>query len=244
MRLDSQGVLQVSNRVCLAPGGTFDQVLAQVGPAQADLLAGLPGGPFAFAAGGVLPKSLVQRVVDIQLDMMKQMRKAYGLSDEQLTQWSEMTGKSVEGVHGFALVLGPSDTLLGNCTALLHVDDATKYLADYEKFVEVNNKLAKEAKKSVLPTIDLEKIDVDGTPALHLETNLARNQRMSGMAEIRVRSANPIAPIVYQLPTIGPKIESQMGPAVGRRSRLTRRYRAANRFQRSTRPRETPLSDM
>ncbi len=212
VRLDSQGVLQVSNRVCLAPGGTFDQVLAQVGPAQADLLAGLPGGPFAFAAGGVLPKSLVQRVVDIQLDMMKQMRKAYGLSDEQLTQWSEMTRKSVEGVHGFALVLGPSDTLLGNCTALLHVDDATKYLADYEKFVEVNNKLAKEAKKSVLPTIDLEKIDVDGTPALHLETNLARNQRMSGMAEIRVRSANPIAPIEYQSPTIGPKIESQMGP--------------------------------
>ena len=29
---------------------------------------------------------------------------------------------------------------------------------------------------------------------------------------ICVRSANPIAPIEYQSPTIGPKIESQMGP--------------------------------
>jgi len=52
VRLDSQGVLQVSNRVCLAPGGTFDQVLAQVGPAQADLLAACPAARSAFAAGG------------------------------------------------------------------------------------------------------------------------------------------------------------------------------------------------
>ena len=67
------------------------------------------------------------------------------------------------------MVLGPSDTLLGNCTALWHVENATKYLANYEKHIAAANKLAKEMKSSFVPTFEVEKVQVNGNPALRVE---------------------------------------------------------------------------
>ena len=75
------------------------------------------------------------------------------------------------------MVMGPSDTLFGNCAALLHVDDAAKYMADYEKRVEATNKMANDAKNAAPPTIELEKIKVNGTPAMHVEIGWCRRSK-------------------------------------------------------------------
>ena len=109
--------------------------------------------------------------------------------------------KSSEAMRSFAFMIGPSETLLGNCTALWHVDNAAKYAADYEKLIEASNKLAKEAKKSLLPTMELEKIQVNGTPAMHVEVTIAQNQQMPGVNEILRACSAPAA----NLPPTSPR---------------------------------------
>ena len=63
-------------------------------------------------------------------------------------------------------------------------NDAAKYAAEYEKQVAATNKLAKEVKKPIFPTMELEKIQVDGTPTLHVDVTLAMNQQVPGVDEI------------------------------------------------------------
>ena len=79
----------MTNRISVVPGGKTDVVMAQIGPGPVDPLAGLPGGPFAFAVGGVVPVSVLRPLADFQGDMMKAMRKVYGLSDEQIKQYQD-----------------------------------------------------------------------------------------------------------------------------------------------------------
>ena len=57
IRCDKQGSIRIIGRARLVSGGTVSKAVAGIPPVKENLLAGLPGGPFVFAAGGVgIPK--------------------------------------------------------------------------------------------------------------------------------------------------------------------------------------------
>ncbi len=168
-RTDSRGTVLLTTRTQVATGGKIDKMLAQIKPAKASPLTGLPGGPFVFAAGCPISADAIQPLMDFEFEVLKQSPDGSGWTEEQLKEWKRLTKESLAEYRDFAMVLGPSDTLFGNCTAVCHVENATKYLANYEKHVAAFNKLAKEMKNPFLPTFELEKVQIDGTPALRLE---------------------------------------------------------------------------
>ena len=51
---DAQGVVRLSKRARLVPGGDWARFVAEASPPKQNVLAGLPDGPFVFAGGGPL----------------------------------------------------------------------------------------------------------------------------------------------------------------------------------------------
>ncbi len=191
--VDSQGTLKLTSRIQVSADGKIDRLLAQVKPAKAKLLAGLPGGPFAIAVGSSHVGPVMQPLIDFQTDMlmfdfptgiMKQVRSLYGLTEEQLKQWDAATRKSLQDSYGLAMVMGPGETPLENCVCLWHVSDAAKYMANYEAYARASSKLAIDATKPILPTIDVAKTRVDGAAALRVEVTMPQPQPMSSEAAI------------------------------------------------------------
>ena len=131
-------MLQATSRIQLSEGGKIGRMLTQLKPVRINVLAGLPRGPFAFAVGS----TTLQPLIDLRLDAIERSRNVYGLNEEQFKKWKESMRASLQGFRSGAMVMGPSDTIFGNCVALLHVDDAAKYMADYEKRVEATKKMA------------------------------------------------------------------------------------------------------
>jgi hypothetical protein len=170
-----QGAVYVDARARFTGDGKVSKALADVKPAEGNLLAGLPGGTFVFAGGGVFPGSLMEGLLSFSATMMKQNSKMYGLSPEQVDKLMEISRQSVKQMQsmGMEMKIGKrSDPIYGNISGTMRVANAQQYLADYEKQMAATNELLKEAKEGLMKPSTVKKVEIAGKPGLEVEITI------------------------------------------------------------------------
>jgi len=171
LKLDEQNTLRATSRTLLVPGGKWAEFVAQVQPAKGNLLAGLPEGPFVAAGGGVLSDAMMKAMMGFSMDLMKNMRELYGLSEEQFDEFSELSLQSIKGLRAMSMVFQAgrsADSLYSNMVCVMRVDDSEKFLERYEQFVRRYSEFVKGVDSPMLQPMEVEKSEVGGVAALQL----------------------------------------------------------------------------
>ena len=169
LQIDKQNTLCLTSRTELIPGGPWATTLAQLPPAKKNLLAGLPNGTFATAGGGVISDALMENMVKLAFDMMKTMPETYGLNGEQVDKLAKLSIAPFKGIHSVSMTMGigPAGTpLYSNTVGIMQVENAAKFIADYEAYFQEYNPIVKDAKSQMLPPLEIEKIEENGMPGL------------------------------------------------------------------------------
>lgn len=179
--LDAQGVVRISKRACLMPGGDWAAFVAGAKPSKQNVLAGLPEGPFVFAGGGPLSEATARKMMDFSFGMIKSMHDVYGLSEEQAKTISELSQVKFPAVRGFSFVLGAGQSgepIFARMLAIMRIDSRETFLANYEEFVAHYNRVVEKISSPVFQPIQLEKTEFDGTPALKVTMSVPQMPNM------------------------------------------------------------------
>ncbi len=83
LHIDKAGVVRITSRVTLLPGGKCAQLVAQAQPPKEDLLKGLPAGPFVLAAGTTSSQAMWDSLLEFSTEMTRLLPRTAGLSEEQ-----------------------------------------------------------------------------------------------------------------------------------------------------------------
>ena len=138
-RVDKEDTVHVATRTRFAKDSVFAATLAKIQPSEKSPLAGMPGGQFVVAGGGVWSDSLTQSIVDFQSGVMKQsFRMAYDLDEKKAEDLVKNVLDMPKGVRSMSMMIGPGqpgEPLLSDMLALYGVEDAKKYLDEYEKYL-------------------------------------------------------------------------------------------------------------
>jgi hypothetical protein len=172
---DDQGTLRVQGRLRLLDGSRLGQSLGQIQPQRQDLLAGLPGGPFLVACGGATPEPLVQQVVNLGMEFMKTGASDFGLSPEQAGQLAKLSAKGMDHARTLSLVLKPGkrgEPVYSNVFGCLRVENAARYLDEYQAQVQAENEILKQAAGGVLKPTEMKRLEIGGHPALELQISI------------------------------------------------------------------------
>jgi hypothetical protein len=169
--------LRVTTRVRFIAGSTAAGLLANIKPAQGDVLAGLPGGPFFMAGGGITPPSWGEALIPFSVAMMKQARDLYGITPEQAEEIGKASTDTMKSIRGMSVMMKPGKTgepIYSNIFGLLTVDNTAGFLDKYAKQFEATNEILKrnEGKEGLLKPTKVTKTEMEGKPALELEITI------------------------------------------------------------------------
>jgi hypothetical protein len=172
---DDQGTVRVTGRVRFVKQSKLGESLAAIKPADQDLMAGLPPGPFVFAFGGAMPEPLMKRLAALGAGFIQKSDSLSGLSPEQAEQWAKISMQALERAHSAAMVMKTGkrgEPVYSNIFGAFRVDDSARFLDQYQKQLEAMNRVLKEAKSDVLKPSELKKTEIGGLPALEVEVTI------------------------------------------------------------------------
>ena len=175
IRCDKQGSIRIIGRARLVNGGMVSKAVAGIPPVTENLLAGVPGGPFAFAAGGVGLPNLIDGYKNLAIGLMKSMKSVYGMSAEDLERLSKESFEGLRQVRSMSIVMKTGkrgDPIYSNIFCAMHVDNSQRLLGLQEKYMESANKLMQNAKQGILKSMTVKRLEIAGKPALQQEVNL------------------------------------------------------------------------
>lgn len=170
LRLDAQGNLLAEGRVRWVAEGKAVKALAGLKPLGRDLLAGLPDGPYVFAAAGAVPSELTEAMLELSMNLVRNnpmMSGMFGSQPADVDKYMEVSRGMMRHLKGMSMVMGVGrkrDPLYANTVGLLAVDDAPAYLDGYVKALREATRGTKDD-KSILAGMKVEKEkigDADG----------------------------------------------------------------------------------
>ncbi|MCR4412365.1 MAG: hypothetical protein NUV77_08075 [Thermoguttaceae bacterium] len=174
-RLDSQGVLHIAKRARAVPGGRFAKMLTEAKPLTEGLLTGLPDRPFVVAGGAAVSEAGWDELMRFSIGMMKATRDFYGVSEEQIQKMQSLPIGWMRQARTMAVALGAgegNEPLYSNMLAVFRTDDATAFLANYEKYLTQYGEIAKGSSSLMLPAIEIEKTKLADAPALQITARM------------------------------------------------------------------------
>jgi hypothetical protein len=172
---DEQGTVRVKGRLRLLDGSQLGQSLGQIQPQRQDLLAGLPGGQFLVAFGAAMPEPLMRQVVNLGVEFMKMNAAMYGLSPEQAEQLAKLSAKGMEHAQTLSLVMQPGkrgEPIYSNIFGCLRVQNATRYLEQYQEQMQATNQVLKQAAGGLMKPTEVKRLEIGGHPALELQVTI------------------------------------------------------------------------
>jgi hypothetical protein len=177
-RVDKQDALHLAARVCFAKDSSLAASLAKQSASEKRPLVGMPGGPFAVAGGGACSDALFQEILGVQVNFMKQgFRTIYDFDDKQADQFVKSILDFPKGTRSISMMIGPGqpgEPILSDMVAIYGVENAKKYLEDYEKYLQTLNGIAKDSKTpDAKKFVSVKKTEIGGRPALETEMSLA-----------------------------------------------------------------------
>jgi len=132
-------------------------------------LAGLPSGPFVFAAGGSLPRQLMNKMSQLNQEIMK--GAGQNIPEEALKKLEAANTQMLEGMLGGATVIQvgkENQPLLGNIVVVTHVENAATYMTNYEKGMASTNEIMKGRNLPFALSYDIKKVKVGGQSGLEM----------------------------------------------------------------------------
>ena len=151
-RVDKQGNVHLSKRIRFTKNSDFAGSLAKLQPLEKGVLLGMPAGSFVLAGGGPWSDSVARNMMTFQFDQMKKsFEKTYGLDEKQADELAKKFLEMPKGVRSFSFVMGPGqpgEPPLSDTLALYNVDDAPKYLDEYEKYLGAMNEPGKDSENA------------------------------------------------------------------------------------------------
>jgi hypothetical protein len=165
---DDSGVVRLSKRACLISGKSWARFVSSVKPAEQNVLAGLPAGPFVVAGGGPLSKKTSAGLMDWSFSLIKDMRGMYGLSEEQADKLSELGKQKFPPIHGMSFLFGVGsgdEPIMGRMLGVMRVENPKTFLTDYDKFAARYNEVIKKVDSPVFRPFHMEKAEIDGIRA-------------------------------------------------------------------------------
>ena len=174
IRCDKQGSIRIVGRARLMDGGLASKALAGIPPVTEDLLAGVPGGPFVFAGGGVGIPKLAEAYMDLSTMFMKSMKSVYGMSAEDLERMSKDSFEIFRQLRsmGFVMKTGKrGDPIYSDMFGTMQVDNSQRLLEVQEKYSENVTKALQNSKQGILKSITVKRLKIAGKPALQQELN-------------------------------------------------------------------------
>ena len=179
-----QGVIRLSKRACLVPGGNWARFVGDKAGEETtarNTLAGLPAGPFVIAGGAAIPEDAMPAFMQWSFGLIKNMHEMYGLSEEQATKFAELGKVKFPAVRGFSFELAApagDEPILSRMVAVMRPADGKTFLADYENYVAAYNKIVEKVDSPVFRPIESEKIDVDGIASLKVTMTVPQMPNM------------------------------------------------------------------
>ncbi|NQU20235.1 MAG: hypothetical protein HQ567_03060 [Candidatus Nealsonbacteria bacterium] len=171
VQVDGKGNLLLTDRMRFTPNGAAAKAIAGVKPAESNWLAGLPASPFVIAGGGVLPESLMEAMMGFSMEMMKAMPEVYGVSEEQAAELGKLSVEYMKGLRSMSMVMGvgePGTSLYESMAVIMKVDDAKKFMANYEESIRKISEMTKGDKPSMFSGMKVRKIKFGDADALEL----------------------------------------------------------------------------
>lgn len=183
-RVDKQGDLHVTKRIRFSKSSEIAASLAKLQPVVKDPLAGMPAGPFVLAGGGPWSDLLSRGVLSLQSGFMKQaFRKTYDIDEKQADELVKKSLEMPKGIHSVSLIVGtgqPGEQILSDRLLLYHVDDAAKFLDQYEKYLATMNEPGKDA-QSAKKLFSVKRTKIGGHPALENEMAVSVPAKVAGI---------------------------------------------------------------
>jgi hypothetical protein len=168
-RIDSAGNVHVTARAQFLKDSGFAKAGASVKAPPEALLAGLPAGPFVMAAAVALPEKLKQRLVSMNVELMKS--GAQNIPEESLKKLEKAYSQTMKGISGMNFVwqVGKEkQSMFAGMAATMRADNAAAYFAEYEKGMAAMNEVVKELNLPVSPAYEVKKVKVDGKQVLEM----------------------------------------------------------------------------
>jgi hypothetical protein len=199
VRVDKQGAVHLSKRARFVKDSQFAASMAKLQPLEKGPLAGIPAGPFMLAGGGPWSDSVGQGMLAFQSDLMKKsFRMSYGLDEKQAEELAKKALDTPKGIHSLSMLMGtgqPGEPVLGSFLALYNVDDAAKYLDEYQKYIAAMNDSAKATDAaSAKKLFTVKKTEVAGRPAVENEMAIPLPPNTAGVPNVEEKMGKLLGP--------------------------------------------------
>ena len=197
-KIDEKGNVFLTKRVSFVPGpgGEAAAAFAEVKPVEADLLAGLPDGPYVAAGGGVFPEKLTEMMLRMSVGVIKAMPELYGIAPEKADKLIALSAESVKGMQGMSMLMGVGkgdDPLYGNMVGFVKVDNSAEFMKHYGKYIDGYNELVGD-ESAFLTRSEVKNVTIGGKPGLHLSMKI------------------PTTPAAAEVPNYDKLMEAMFGP--------------------------------
>ena len=179
LHVDNDGGLHIDSRAEFVAGGTWAAAAADLVAPSGTRLACLPGGPFMIAFDGAMPKSYSKSMMSMSTDMINNMIKAAGgkeLTEEQSKQLDGLMEKSMAGFRSMSMVMGPpkpGESMYSNMAAVMKVDDARQYMANYQEAMEKMRDIFASTAAAMPFIQEIKKTKINGAEALELTMDMS-----------------------------------------------------------------------
>jgi hypothetical protein len=174
LRIDSLQTVDLMKLVQFKSGGDWAQWAANAKSVDGDLLAGFPDDPFVIAIAGVFSPEAMDSWMKFSVKLM-QNQPGFQLSPEQAEKYVRLSTEMVRSVRGMRMVMGlpePGNGLYDNTSIAMTVDDAPRFIEDYEESLSAMSQLAQEIKSPLIPTATSQRVLLDETQAIEITMKL------------------------------------------------------------------------
>jgi hypothetical protein len=211
LQIDDTGNVFVNSHSLFVANGSLQQAATSIKSPAAPLLNQAPGGPFFFAFDGVMPAAWLETMAKFSAQAWSAMPSQNGekLSDEEINKITESMKESMRGLKSMSFVMGtikPGQSMYDNMSAVMKVDDAKRYLANYEKSMAQMAKAFEKSNNPIFKGYSTAKGDIDGVATLDITMD------MSAMAEQAGNDPNARRMMEVMFGREG-KLTAHVGPA-------------------------------
>ena len=180
VRVNDQKDLLVSGQVVFKSGGTFSSAITDATWPQIAGLDHLPADDYFLAMSMALPASWSEGLMHASKEMVKlgAYSPAGALSKEKIEKLFNLSGKSMQGVEGWAMTMAPPEdedaSLFTSSNGVIYVDDVEKYLKNYRAVLKSMAELGAEDSDVPLPTYEFADIEVAGEKGFEVKMDLSK----------------------------------------------------------------------
>jgi hypothetical protein len=186
VRIDDEQDFSISGQAAFKSGGKLSKAIADAKWPKLPGLDYVPGDDFFLAGSMTLPPSWLEGMMKASLAMAKLNANQPGspFTEKQLEKMIEASQKAMQGMEGMALVVAPPDeggSIFSEAVGVMYVDNAEKYLRNYQDTLKALGDLSKENENAPFPKYEFDEIEVAGEKGFQVKMDMSATFRAQNL---------------------------------------------------------------